>query len=111
MDSGKEVRELAGFGRLVFSSSRLLHSFFPVLSDFALLSRMFFDGETDVFIIIIVSFLRDGCPKKKYEGTNGVAAFVGLRYVPPPLGSAYPNINPLPCPLPAQTNYSSPPHT
>jgi hypothetical protein len=42
----------------------------------------------------IASFFRDGCPQKKHEGTNGVAAFVGLRYVPPPLGSTYPNINP-----------------
>ncbi|KIM86573.1 hypothetical protein PILCRDRAFT_815806 [Piloderma croceum F 1598] len=26
----------------------------------------------------LVKFGRDGCPEKKYEGTNGVAAFVGL---------------------------------
>jgi hypothetical protein len=61
MDSGKEVRELVGFGRLVFSS-RLLHSFFPVLSDFcvsfSLCSReCFFDGETDLCFVLSRHFL------------------------------------------------------
>ena len=64
MDSGKEVRELVGFGRLVFSSFRLLHFFFPVLSHFAfsvsfsLCSReCFFDRETNVFFVLSHLFL------------------------------------------------------
>jgi len=79
MDSEKGLGNLVRFGRWVVFTLSLSS---PSLCGFCLALFYFFfffegrgcGSEAEMFFF----FCRDGCPEKKYEGTNGVAAFVEL---------------------------------